>query len=119
MEDLIDKFIEPGLLEDNHHGIVEEDIRHDYSEEELIELKEAFFLLSNSLIREDALALFKEALTNYDCGAVFDTLEALQKMDFGDIGIKQLKEKAKTELLNIRAGYEIKIYEAVFVPLLL
>lgn len=115
----IDKFIDPELLVDNASFTVDEEIRHDFTDEELIELKEEYFELSKMVdVRDEAMKEFKVIMTmDYsDQDIKSAILEGFAKEDYGDTGIKALKAKSKTLLNNINKGYQIEAAQLFAVP---
>jgi len=105
----IDKFLDPELLADNASFTVNEEVRHDFSEDEIISMKEDFFSNSNYQdIRQEALSEFRAVLTSdFDTADILEILETLKTKDYGSTGLKRLKKDAKSKLKIINRGYDI------------
>lgn len=107
----IDKYIDPDLLRDNAYDTTEEEVRHDFTEEEIIELKNEFFSMwKEQDTREKALEQFSNALKeDYDQTMIMETLNVIAKMNFGDRGIKSLKKESQHKGQIINRGYDIVV----------
>lgn len=105
----IKKFIKPEYLIDNAAFTEDQEVRHDFTEDEIIELKDQIFKLSNKLdLREVALKTFKDVMNkDYDDSMIEEALLAIKKRKYGEMGIKTLKSEFKQTLQRINAGYEI------------
>lgn len=105
----IDKYIDPELLADNAAFTVTEEVRHDFSEEEITQMKADFFTNSNYQdIRAEALQEFKGLMTSdFTSTDIIEMLEEMKGRDYGITGLKRLKKDAKSSLRIINRGYDI------------
>lgn len=114
----IESFIEPNLLKDNCAFIAEnEPVRHVFTEEELISLKDEFYeLAKDKNIRQNSITIFKEVINKGDLNAVIDCLKILTKQPFGEMGLKQLTKDADNTLQNINRGHEERLMTLYAMP---
>lgn len=105
----IDKYLNPELLRDNASLTVKEDVRHDFTPDEIVRLKDEFFIISNEKdTREAALELLKVAMKN-DQGPedIELVLQEIEGMRFQYRGIKTLTRDFKLKMDQINKGYQI------------
>jgi hypothetical protein len=106
----IKQFIEPDLLQDNCYLSVEEEIRHDYTPEEIADLKSDHFKISlYQHNREAVLNKVKETLNqDIDSVEIREVLDNITLSNIGDKSLKVLKAEFKESILIINQGYLIK-----------
>lgn len=108
MEVDIPKFLEPELIIANHSGTTTEDVRIDFSEEQMNDLKTQFFLTHKAVMtRKNAVALFKEAMEKRSHDEVFQVIESLSLIEYGDLGTKSMDIDLKYSMKIISQGYQI------------
>jgi len=105
------KFIEPELLKDNCYVEREEEIRHDFSEEEIKLLKHELFDISARVSNRNKFKSLAADLMSESVEAEL-IIEKVRNYSFGnigDIGLKQMKKDFANKLESIVQGYEIKM----------
>jgi hypothetical protein len=114
----IEKFIKPDLLKDNAINVVEEEVRHDFTEQEIIDLKDELFTVYRFQdIRQSALELIKEVFTkDRDTTEIINIFRMVEKKDLGQKGIKSLKSDMKEKLQMINRGYTILLKKLYAFP---
>lgn len=114
---LISEKINPDLLKANCHHTATEEIRIDYTEEQLNDLKSQFFVLHKTIsLRENAISLFKEAMMTRSAAEAYAVIESLSLQEYGDIGIKSMKVDLKDMLKVISQGYDIAVVTLFAIP---
>ncbi|HNS13646.1 MAG TPA: hypothetical protein PKM97_13630 [Bacteroidia bacterium] len=104
-----DRYIDPQLLADNAAFTTNEEVRYDFSSEEILRMKEQYFVLSNYQdTREEASRIFKALMAEYDSAAILEGIEEIKSMELGNQGLKALKKENKSMLKMINRGYEIR-----------
>ncbi len=105
----IDAFINPEDLKYNAYNTVVEDMRHNFTDEEILDMKEEVFQINKfQSDRQDALNQFSEAMKkDYNPEEIKLLIDGLYGIDYGDEGIKSLKTRLRKNLQSIRSGYEI------------
>ena len=111
----IDKQIDPSILKDTTISVESQEFRHDFSEQELIDLKDEYFHTNKYRHRrEDSLSRIKEAFNkDFAMGEIIEVLNVIKKQDLGETGIKQLSKNARSTLDKINRGYEL-VYKNVY-----
>ncbi len=96
-------------LESNAYCIVKEEVRVDYSEDQLVDLKASFFELNSTKDKREIIQnAIKEAMTkDFDEDAVLSVLGEINVNGIGNTGIKSLKSEIKALLRKINSGYDI------------
>lgn len=92
----IDKYIDPELLADNASFTVTEEVRHDFTEEEIIDLKGKYFTMSNFQdIREEALKEFKAIMTSD-----YDSADIVEIIWLESVDLKELMELERRRIMT-------------------
>lgn len=102
--------MEVDLLMSNFSGKELTEIRHDFTNEEIINMKNEFFRVSSELTeRQDLLKKIKDCLNNEGLEAVnkmFEAIETAQAL-IGNTGMKSMITQYNLLRLKIKKGYEI------------
>ena len=114
----IEQFMDPDTLREVATGTVHEDIRHDYTDDEIIKLKDDYFKANKFLtVRKGALDSFKELMkVAKEHDEIVEWLEDLKLLDFGQIGSKSLSEQSKALMRKINQGYTLENKKLYAVP---
>ena len=101
--------MDPDLIRDNYTVRQKEEVRQDFSDEELIEMKENLFIASNNQAhREEIISRVREIM-EMPIGAeeIKEMFEEISFNNIGNDGLKSLKSEFKRQLKMINQGYEI------------
>lgn len=106
---MIEKFIEPEFLSDNCHHADMQDVRHDFTKEEMAVLKDQALQVSIEKSRRDKLkAKFKDLIDNHPHEHVISQLSTLNIQSMGAQGMKGQKKLFAELLKKISDKYEIR-----------
>ncbi len=110
MKKEIPKFIDPEFLIDNCYLQTIEDVRHNFTSDEVINLKDSLFEISiKTSIRNDLLKKIKKLLNeSIPENEAITTFKTISIQNIGNVGLKQLKIDFAKTLSLINAGYEIR-----------
>ena len=106
---LIDATVTASHLPDTAYVRQKENIRHDFTEDELVTLKEQFFQLSKKLAARlelgKSLKLVAEG-SEFPVESLEDLLEDIRHAEFGSLDVKTLKARHAATLAKINTGHE-------------
>lgn len=107
----IPKYIEPDMLNDNCYLTQSEEVRHEFTEQELNVLKDDLFVISSH--RAERLTIKKKVAElmadSIEADEVVETIRNMPINNIGDIGTKQLNKDFDSKLKKINERYEIKV----------
>lgn len=108
MKNDIPPFFDPAALPNHADLITKEDVRHYYTDEEMHELKEAFFKINlHKVTRESLIAKLKTLISSgVDATQLSEQLSSMTISDIGTESLKVLKQHFDDLLTKISNKYE-------------
>ena len=105
------EFIDPELLESNFYTKDKQEVRYNFTEEELTQKKDEQYQISLKLrrrsdVKKQLAKLMEESLSKDD---VLNSVETMDLEDIGEESIKTLKANLKEIIPHIRKGYAIRM----------
>lgn len=106
----IPKKIPKDLLLDNCHHVEQQEVRHDFSPEEMIQLKSDHFITGAHKYRREEIKKAINSLLDKDTSGddIKLAIDDLKWNTLGEKGIKKLKADHKAEYIKINKGYTVE-----------
>jgi len=109
-KEIIPDFIPPDLLPDNHTITVKEEVRINYTSEQVAEMKDRHFEISLHKENRESLIDAMKALVTSDISRemIVEGIKEITVEEVGDKSIKELKAEFKKSIKVINQGYIVE-----------